>query len=92
MLQKKYDALLQSSSEKSDEQVLYDVTLEEVLKMESHINPSVYLVLSELANTRTSIIIKDIGISGERINLTVLTENSLDLLKELNRSDFLTMD
>lgn len=90
-LQVEYNKLLAESNDQTDEEILYDVTNKEILKMESHITPSTYRVLSELSYTTTRVIIKDISISGERINLTVLTDNSLELLKELNRSSILDM-
>lgn len=90
-LEKRYEKLLTTQNSESDEDKLYNITLEEVLKMESHISPSVYLLITQLLNTETRVIIKDFSYSGNRINLTLLTTNSLQLLKELNTSPYLKM-
>lgn len=90
-LEARYMKLLTTQNRESEEDKLYRITLEEVLKMESHISPSIYLLLTQLLNTDTKVIIKDFSYSGTRINLTLLTTNSLELLKELNTSPYLKM-
>lgn len=90
-LEKRYQKLVNTKSDQSEEDKLFNITLEEVLKMESHISPSIYLLLSQLVNTQTKVVIKDFSYSGNQISLTLLTTNSLELLKELNCNPYLKM-
>lgn len=90
-LEKSYEKLLTTKNSESEEDKLYNTALEEVLKMESHITPSIYLLLTQLLDTKTRVIIKDFSYDGSRISLTLLTTNSLQLLKELNNSPYLKM-
>lgn len=77
--------------QRTNRESLYNVTKEEIIKMENHINPSIYLILDEIYRKSRDIIIRDFTYNEGRINLTILTTNSLKLLQNLNSSPYLYM-